>query len=63
MSKDMKSEEMSVNTMPTAETVKPQTVPIEVYETLYNQAMALDTRYKKLLELYNNLMEAYLSQK
>lgn len=63
MSKDMKSEEMSMNTAPTAETVKPQTVPIEVYETLYNNAMALEARYKKLLELHNIVVEAYLAQK
>ncbi len=63
MSKDMKSEEMSVNTTPAAETVKPQTVPIEVYETLYNNAMALEARYKKLLELHNIVVEAYLAQK
>ena len=41
----------------------PQTVPLEEYSKLYNQALELESRYKKLLELYNNLMEMYLSKK
>lgn len=42
---------------------KPQTVSIEVYSQLYNQARELEIRYKNLLELYNALVEMYLSKK
>ena len=35
----------------------------EMFDNLYSQALALEARYKKLFELYNNLMEMYLSSK
>ena len=35
----------------------------EMFDNLYSQAIALEARYKKLFELYNNLMEIYLSSK
>lgn len=41
----------------------PKTVPFEEYEKLYNSAIALDARYNKLLQLYNILIEQYLSGK
>lgn len=40
-----------------------KTVPAEMYENLYTQAVALEARYKRLFELYNKLLEAYLSLK
>lgn len=48
---------------PVTEEIRPQTVPMEAYEALYRQALDIESRYKKLFELYNNLLEAYLSQK
>lgn len=42
---------------------KPEMVSKEMFDNLYSQAVALEARYKKLFELYNNLMEAYLSGK
>lgn len=39
-----------------------KTVPVEAYEKLYSQAIALEARYKKLFELYNNLLDLYLSK-
>lgn len=42
---------------------KPEMVSKEMFDNLYSQAVALETRYKRLFELYNNLMEAYLSGK
>ena len=47
---------------PQAET-QPEMVSKEMFDNLYSQALALETRYKKLFELYNNLMEVYLSSK
>lgn len=47
----------------TSETTQPKTVSLEAYENLYKQALELDARYKRLFVLYNNLLEAYLSQK
>jgi hypothetical protein len=47
----------SVAVEPTA-----QTVPLEVYEKLYAQAVALEKRYVKLFELYNSLLDAYLNK-
>lgn len=41
---------------------QPTTVPVEVYENLYNQAVELDNRYQKLFGLYNDLLEKYLTQ-
>ena len=40
-----------------------QTVPLEMYTKLYQQAVELESRYKKLFVLYNNLLETYLAQK
>ena len=42
---------------------QPKTIPIEEYNKLYSQAVELDTRYKRLFELYSNLLEQYLSKK
>ena len=42
---------------------KPEMVSKEMFDNLYSQAVVLETRYKRLFELYNNLMEAYLSGK
>lgn len=42
---------------------QPETVSKEMFDNLYKQALALEARYKKLFELYNNLMELYLSGK
>ena len=52
-----------INLAENVETQAPTTVPLEEYSKLYNQALELESRYKKLLELYNNLMEIYLSKK
>lgn len=41
----------------------PKTVPFEEYEKLYNSAVALEARYNKLLQLYDTLIEQYLSGK
>ena len=43
--------------------VQPEMVSKEMFDNLYSQALALETRYKKLFELYNNLMEVYSSSK
>lgn len=49
------------------EATQPETQPTmvskEMFDNLYSQAIALETRYKKLFELYNSLLEAYLSGK
>ena len=42
---------------------QPEMVSKEMFDSLYSQAIALEARYKKLFELYNNLMEVYLSSK
>ena len=42
---------------------QPEMVSKEMFDNLYSQALALETRYKRLFELYNNLMEVYLSSK
>lgn len=52
-----------VTEVSTSETTQPKTVSLEAYENLYKQALELDARYKRLFVLYNNLLEAYLSQK
>lgn len=65
MSKNDKQSEV-VTSYPEASTVEQsveKTVPIEMYEGLYTQAVALEARYKRLFELYNKLLEAYLSLK
>ena len=38
---------------------QPETVSKEMFDNLYKQALALETRYKKLFELYNHLLEVY----
>lgn len=43
------------------ETPKTETVSKEEYDNLLKQALALEARYKKLLLLYQNLMDQYLS--
>ena len=40
---------------------QPETVSKEMFDNLYKQALALEVRYKRLFELYNNLLETYLS--
>ena len=40
---------------------QPETVSKEMFDNLYKQALALEARYKRLFELYNNLLETYLS--
>lgn len=47
---------------PQAET-QPETVSKEMFDNLYKQALALEARYKRLFELYNNLLETYLAGK
>lgn len=47
---------------PQAET-QSETISKEMFDNLYKQALALEARYKRLFELYNNLLEAYLSGK
>ena len=42
---------------------QPEMVSKEMFDNLYSQAIALEARYKKLFELYNNLMEMYLASK
>lgn len=42
---------------------QPETVSKEMFDNLYKQALALETRYKKLFELYNHLLEVYLSSR
>jgi hypothetical protein len=59
MADNLQQEEVSNETQQT----KPQAVPYEAYESLYKQAIELEARYKKLFELYNKLLEAYLAQK
>lgn len=46
-----------------AETKTPETVPVEEYKKLYDQAIELDSRYKRLVEAYNALFELYLAHK
>jgi hypothetical protein len=43
--------------------VQPETVSKEMFDNLYTQALALEARYKRLFELYNNLLETYLAGK
>ena len=40
-----------------------ETVSKEMFDNLYKQALALEARYKRLFELYNNLLETYLAGK
>lgn len=42
---------------------QPETVSKEMFDNLYKQALALEARYKRLFELYNNLLETYLAGK
>jgi len=46
-----------------AEAKVPETVPAEEYKKLYEQALELDSRYKRLVEAYNALFELYLAHK
>jgi len=46
-----------------AEAKAPETVPAEEYKKLYEQALELDSRYKRLVEAYNALFELYLAHK
>lgn len=41
----------------------PATVPQEEYQKLYDQAINLDQRYRRLTEAYNALLELYLAKK
>lgn len=41
----------------------PKTVPQEQFDNLYKQAVELESRYRKLLEAYNALLELHLSGK
>ncbi len=41
----------------------PKMVPQEQFDNLYKQALELDSRYRKLLEAYNALLELHLSGK
>lgn len=45
------------------EETAPATVPQEEYQKLYDQAINLETRYRKLTAAYNNLLELFLSSK
>lgn len=58
----MAEKEIKTNETPQVET-QPETVSKEIFDNLYKQALALEARYKRLFDLYNNLMEAYLSGK
>lgn len=58
----MAEKEIKKVEIPQAET-QPETVSKEMFDNLYKQALALEARYKRLFDLYNNLMEAYLSGK
>lgn len=46
-----------------AETPKEEMVPKASYDDLYKKAVELQARYAKLSELYNILVEKYLSGK
>jgi len=45
------------------ESAAPTTVPVEEYNKLYQQAVELETRYRRLFEAYNALLEQYLTKK
>ena len=60
MSKENNTEAVTVQNETVQES---RMVTFEQYETLYNQAKALETRYRRLFELYNALLEKYLDQK
>lgn len=53
----------AAETAANAETPIATTVPQEEYQRLYEQAVSLDARYKKLVAVYNALLELYLSGK
>jgi hypothetical protein len=53
---------MAENEIKQPETSKvDETVSKEMFDNLYKQALALEARYKKLFELYNHLLDIYLS--
>lgn len=62
MAKEEKVVEVA-ETAVNAETPVAATVPQEEYQRLYDQAISLDARYKKLVAAYNALLELYLSSK
>ena len=47
----------------TEKTVEAKIVPQEQFDSLYKQAVELESRYRKLLDAYNALLELYLSHK
>ena len=53
----------AVETAANAEAPVAETVPLEQYNRLYEQATDLDRRYRRLSELYNALLEQYLRLK
>lgn len=60
MTKNLNTETIQVekNSQP----AQPDVVSKEMYDKLYNQALELEKRYTRLFELYNNLVEAYLTR-
>lgn len=60
MTKNVNTEAIQVekNSQP----AQPDVVSKEMYDKLYSQALELEKRYTRLFELYNNLVEAYLTR-
>jgi hypothetical protein len=58
----MEESKQKVESIQNTEPQEPKMVSLEQYEALYNQAKALELRYRKLFELYNTLLEKYLGQ-
>jgi hypothetical protein len=52
----------TIQTEENSQPSQPDVVSREMYDKLYNQALALEKRYTRLFELYNSLIEAYLTR-
>lgn len=59
MTKNVNTETIQVEN---SQSAQPDVVSKEMYDKLYNQALELEKRYTMLFELYNNLVEAYLTR-
>ena len=57
------AEEKKVATSEAKADKAPETVPVEQYNDLYNQAVDLEGRYRRLLEAYNALLDLYIAHK
>jgi hypothetical protein len=58
----MNTKNINTEALQVEEGSQPDVVSREMYEKLYSQALELEKRYTRLFELYNSLLEAYLTK-